>query len=169
VRKRKARTEVSSSSDTDSSDGEREAVKKVEEVEKPQKKERKEKKDKKPKNSTPVAVSSPAPQETTTTAPHVSPPPPAQTAASPQPTTQTHTTPPPDTINPDEAFSALFLRKLTSELGDDLDKVREAKDFTDRSLPMLILALKQGERLFSLEEKRRFVWAVEEGDKMVEG
>ena len=40
-----------------------------------------------------------------------------------------------------------------------LDKVREAQDFKASSVPMLIHALKQGESLFSAEEKRRVVAA----------
>lgn len=58
-----------------------------------------------------------------------------------------------------ENFSALYLRKVTVELADDLDKVREAQDFKASSVPMLIHALKQGESLYSVEEKRRVVGA----------
>ncbi|CAO2656039.1 Nn.00g048420.m01.CDS01 [Neocucurbitaria sp. VM-36] len=57
-------------------------------------------------------------------------------------------------------FNAIYLRKITTELADDLDKVREAQDFKASSVPMLIHALKQGESLFSAEEKRRIVSAV---------
>ena len=49
------------------------------------------------------------------------------------------------------------MREVTTELADDLDKVREAQDFKASSVSMLIHALKQGESLFSLEEKRRVV------------
>ena len=59
-----------------------------------------------------------------------------------------------------EDFNAIYLRKITTELADDLDKVREAQDFKASSVPMLIHALKQGESLFSAEEKRRVVSAV---------
>lgn len=58
---------------------------------------------------------------------------------------------------PEEDFTSIYLRKITTELADDLDKVREANDFTNRSLPMLIHALKQGESIFSAEEKRRVI------------
>ncbi|KAF2018338.1 hypothetical protein BU24DRAFT_421322 [Aaosphaeria arxii CBS 175.79] len=61
---------------------------------------------------------------------------------------------------PDEDFTSIYLRKITAELGDDLNKVREAQDFTAKSLPMLIHALKQGESIFSTEEKKRVVGAV---------
>ncbi|KAF2177388.1 hypothetical protein K469DRAFT_376337 [Zopfia rhizophila CBS 207.26] len=59
----------------------------------------------------------------------------------------------------DEDFTSLYLRKVTAELADDLDKVREANDFTNRSMPMLIHALRQGESIFGVEEKRRIVSA----------
>lgn len=57
----------------------------------------------------------------------------------------------------DEDFDAVYIRKITTELADDLDKVRSAQDFKANSIPMLIHALKQGESLFSAEEKRRVV------------
>jgi ribosome assembly protein 3 len=58
-----------------------------------------------------------------------------------------------------EDFSALYLRKIAAEVADDLDKVRTAQDFKANSVPMLIHALKQGESVFSVEEKRRVVSA----------
>jgi ribosome assembly protein 3 len=60
---------------------------------------------------------------------------------------------------PTEDFSAIYLRKIAAEVADDLDKVREAQDFKANSVPMLIHALKQGESMFSAEEKRRVVGA----------
>lgn len=57
----------------------------------------------------------------------------------------------------EEEFDSIYIRKITTELADDLDKVREAQDFKANSIPMLIHALKQGESLFSVEEKRRVV------------
>ena len=59
----------------------------------------------------------------------------------------------------EEDFGPIYLRKITAELGDDLDKVREAPDFKASSLPMLIHALRQGEGIFSVEQKRRVVGA----------
>ncbi|KAJ4987288.1 ribosome assembly protein 3 [Stagonosporopsis vannaccii] len=56
-----------------------------------------------------------------------------------------------------EDFDAIYIRKITTELADDLDIVRSAQDFKANSIPMLIHALKQGESLFSAEEKRRVV------------
>ena len=58
-----------------------------------------------------------------------------------------------------EEFGPLYLRKIAAEFADDLDKVREAQDFKASSVPMLIHALKQGESLFTPEEKRRVVGA----------
>lgn len=57
----------------------------------------------------------------------------------------------------DEDFDSIYIRKITTELADDLDKVRSAQDFKANSIPMLIHALKQGESLYSGEEKRRVV------------
>jgi ribosome assembly protein 3 len=65
----------------------------------------------------------------------------------------------PAPIETQEDFSAIYLRKIAAELADDLDKVREAQDFKANSVPMLIHALKQGESMYSVEEKRRVVGA----------
>lgn len=62
-----------------------------------------------------------------------------------------------------EDFTSIYLRKITTELADDLDKVREAQDFKASSVSMLIHALKQGESFFSVEEKRRVVGAAAAG------
>jgi ribosome assembly protein 3 len=43
------------------------------------------------------------------------------------------------------------------ELEEDLDKVRSAGDFQESSLPILVTALKQGESIFSGEEKMRIM------------
>lgn len=59
----------------------------------------------------------------------------------------------------EEDFAAIYLRKVTGELGDELIKVREAPDFKSSSLPMLIRALKQGQSMYAVEEKRRVVGA----------
>ncbi len=74
-------------------------------------------------------------------------PPPAAAASSPaQP------------LQPAQDFSSFYLRKVTAELADDLDKVRQAGDFrAGTSLPMLIHALQQGEGIFSMEERKRIV------------
>ena len=43
------------------------------------------------------------------------------------------------------------------ELEDDLDKIRSTEDFKESSLPILVSALRQGEVLFSEEEKRNIM------------
>ncbi|KAF2704148.1 hypothetical protein K504DRAFT_335732, partial [Pleomassaria siparia CBS 279.74] len=53
----------------------------------------------------------------------------------------------------DDLFAAIYLKRVATELGDDLDKVREANDFTNRSMPMLIHALRQGASVYSAEER----------------
>ncbi|KAF2667045.1 hypothetical protein BT63DRAFT_458005 [Microthyrium microscopicum] len=54
-------------------------------------------------------------------------------------------------------FDAFYLRKVTMELQEDLDKIRSAVDFKDSSLPILISALQQGSSLFSEAEKSRIM------------
>ena len=49
------------------------------------------------------------------------------------------------------------MRLITEEFGDDLNAVRQAKDFGDRSLPLLVRALKQGINIFDAGEKRAVV------------
>lgn len=52
-------------------------------------------------------------------------------------------------------FASFYLRKITEELADELDKIRSANDFSEASLPILVYALQQGQSIFSEEEKRR--------------
>ena len=52
-------------------------------------------------------------------------------------------------------FASFYLRRITEELADELDKIRSANDFSEGSLPILIHALQQGQSIFSEEEKRR--------------
>jgi ribosome assembly protein 3 len=59
----------------------------------------------------------------------------------------------------EDVFGNIYLRRVVAELTDDLDKVREANDFSNRSMPMLIHALKQGSSVYSAEERRRVVGA----------
>lgn len=54
-------------------------------------------------------------------------------------------------------FEEYYMRLITEEFGDDLNNVREAKDFGDNSLPMLIRALRQGVNIFDSGEKRAVV------------
>jgi ribosome assembly protein 3 len=52
-------------------------------------------------------------------------------------------------------FASFYLRRITEELADELDKIRSANDFSEGSLPILIHALQQGQSIFSEQEKRR--------------
>ncbi|KAL9102276.1 MAG: hypothetical protein Q9163_002545 [Psora crenata] len=56
---------------------------------------------------------------------------------------------------PQEDFEQFYLRQITAEFADDLEKLRKASDFKEESVPMLIQALKQGVDSFSEEEKKR--------------
>ncbi|TKA66982.1 hypothetical protein B0A49_07156 [Cryomyces minteri] len=60
-------------------------------------------------------------------------------------------------LEPDaeEAFQQFYLRQVTAEFAEDLDKIRAAGDFSDRALPVLVGALRQGTACFSAEERRR--------------
>jgi ribosome assembly protein 3 len=82
-------------------------------------------------------------------------PSPSSSSSSPAPTSAPK--PPTDAAKEQKAFADIYLRKVAAELADDLDKVREAQDFKASSVPMLVHALRQGESLFSGEEKRRVV------------
>lgn len=57
----------------------------------------------------------------------------------------------------DQDFSSWYLRQVTSELAEDLEKVRQANDFKEDSLQMLVHALQQGEHIFTGEEKKRMI------------
>ncbi|RFU75510.1 hypothetical protein TARUN_6754 [Trichoderma arundinaceum] len=46
-------------------------------------------------------------------------------------------------------FSALYLQRVTQELSEDLDKIRNADDFKAESVPFLVHALQQGAQQFS--------------------
>ncbi|KAF1808462.1 hypothetical protein P152DRAFT_217849 [Eremomyces bilateralis CBS 781.70] len=57
----------------------------------------------------------------------------------------------------DEEFVPFYLRQVTTELSDDLDKLRNATDFSAKSLPILIQALQEGHIIFSPEQKARIM------------
>lgn len=63
------------------------------------------------------------------------------------------------TTAPNETFESYYLRRVTAEFADDIDKVRNASDFTEKSVPVLIQALKQGAYNFSEEDKRTIMGA----------
>lgn len=49
------------------------------------------------------------------------------------------------------------MQLITSEFGEELNQVRKAKDFNERSLPMLVRALKMGVNVFEMGEKKTVV------------
>lgn len=50
-------------------------------------------------------------------------------------------------------FETFYLQQVTREFADDLDKLRNASDFNEKSLSVLVAALKQGAKLYSEEER----------------
>ncbi|CZR57528.1 uncharacterized protein PAC_07417 [Phialocephala subalpina] len=56
-------------------------------------------------------------------------------------------------------FTKFYMQRVTSEFSEDLDKLRQADDFKNDALPLLINALQQGTSLFRAEDKRRIVLA----------
>lgn len=58
-------------------------------------------------------------------------------------------------INPEQAFEEFYLQQATKEFANDLDKLRSTPDFNERSVPILIAALKQGGACFGVEERRK--------------
>ncbi|KAF7943220.1 hypothetical protein EAE96_011155 [Botrytis aclada] len=56
-----------------------------------------------------------------------------------------------------EKFTSHYLQRITTEFSEDLDKIREADDFNENALQMLVHALKQGTEVWGEEEMRRIV------------
>lgn len=52
-------------------------------------------------------------------------------------------------------FESFYLQQVTTEFADDLDKIRNASDFGEKSLSVLIAALKQGTSIYTKEERRK--------------
>ncbi|KAI9773467.1 MAG: hypothetical protein M1840_007684 [Geoglossum simile] len=52
-------------------------------------------------------------------------------------------------------YETYYLRRATAELAGDLDKVRSADDFTDKSVAILIDAVRQGVTAIPLGERRK--------------
>lgn len=52
-------------------------------------------------------------------------------------------------------FAEFYLRQITQEFADDLDKLRTASDFNDRSVELLIDSLQKGTACFDREERVR--------------
>ncbi|KAL9000863.1 MAG: hypothetical protein Q9169_000618 [Polycauliona sp. 2 TL-2023] len=51
------------------------------------------------------------------------------------------------------SFETFYLKQVTAEFADDLDKLRNASDFNEGSMPILIEALKNTASVYSEEEK----------------
>lgn len=64
-----------------------------------------------------------------------------------------------------DEFISSYLQRLTTELSEDLDRVRNADDFRADSVPFLVHALVQGNYQFSRDDKERIVQASEEQKK----
>ena len=56
---------------------------------------------------------------------------------------------------PEEDFESYYIKRVTAEFADDIDKLRNAPDFSEHSVPVLIQALKQASKGFSDEEKEK--------------
>lgn len=59
--------------------------------------------------------------------------------------------------NTSQEFSALYLQRLTTELAEDIDKVRTADDFKADSIPFLVHALQQGSQQFTTADQKRVI------------
>ncbi|KAK1067140.1 hypothetical protein LTR74_006682 [Friedmanniomyces endolithicus] len=58
--------------------------------------------------------------------------------------------------NPEQAFEDFYLRQVTKEFANDLDKLRAANDFHGTgSIALLVGALRQGTACFGVEERVR--------------
>lgn len=58
---------------------------------------------------------------------------------------------------PKEDFESYYLKRVTAEFADDIDKLRNAPDFGEQSAPVLIQALKRGAKGFSEEEREKMM------------
>lgn len=56
-----------------------------------------------------------------------------------------------------EAFNKYYMQKVTEEFAEDIDAIRNAADFHDSAVPLLVNALQQGTSIFSLGDKKRVV------------
>lgn len=55
------------------------------------------------------------------------------------------------------AFISFYLQRATQEFSEDLDKIRNADDFRNDAIPVLVNALSQGTSMFSPADQRRIV------------
>lgn len=56
-------------------------------------------------------------------------------------------------------FTSYYLQRATNEFAEDLDKVRNADDFKNNAILLLVNALQQGTATFSPADQRRVVTA----------
>lgn len=89
---------------------------------------------------------------------------PAPFSSFPQPQRQGMTaTPKSEEARHNDSFDDFYLQQITHEFADDLDKIRQASDFKERSLPVLVAALKQGASNYTEEERGSWVRSGEVG------
>lgn len=104
-----------------------------------------------PSHSSPAARASPVGASPNTRASANDPQPlghPSSNEANEEINKPPQTSPPPD-------FSSLWLAEVTKEFADDIEKLRHAPDFKGQQcVEMLVEALRQGENLYTDEEKR---------------
>lgn len=62
-------------------------------------------------------------------------------------------------------FTSYYLQRATKEFAEDLDKIRNADDFRNDAIPILINALSQGTAMFSPADQRRIVTAEDDVPK----
>lgn len=62
-------------------------------------------------------------------------------------------------------FTSYYLQRATKEFAEDLDKIRNADDFRNDAIPILINALSQGTAMFSPADQRRIVTAEDDTPK----
>lgn len=58
-------------------------------------------------------------------------------------------------VDPQQAFDDFYLKQVTKEFANDLDKLRSASDFRGQSVAVLIEALRQGRACFTSDERVR--------------
>lgn len=65
-------------------------------------------------------------------------------------------------------FTSYYLQRATKEFAEDLDKIRNADDFRNDAIPLLVNALSQGTAMFPPADQRRIVTA-EDSVKKLQG
>lgn len=62
----------------------------------------------------------------------------------------------------DQQFEEFYMQQVTKQFGDDLDKLRQSKDFNEKSLVLLIDALQQGTNIFDRDQRAVILGGIEE-------